>query len=172
MTDGRLDAFQQAIKMERDGKLFYEQSAGRAESKLAKKVFAELVKAEEQHIVKLTQIFKSLESSCEWPDIDLTRGSAANATNIFSNALKTIEERVKGSTTDIQALKMASEFENNGIKYYQTLSEETDDSFLKKFFMLLVTEEGEHFVSILDTIEFLEDPQGYYSQRERGTMSF
>lgn len=172
MTDGRLDVFKQAIKMERDGKSFYEQSAGRAESELAKRIFAELVKAEEQHIVKLTQIFKSLEEGGTWPDIALARGATANAPNIFSNALETIDERVKGSTTDIQALKMAAGLENNGIKYYQAKSEETDDSFLKKFFMLLVTEEGEHFVSILDTIEFLEDPQGYFSQLERGTMSF
>ena len=172
MADSRMDAFKQAIKMEKDGKAFYEQALQKAESKMAKIVFQDLIKAEDKHIVKLAKIYKSLEETGGWPDVALTRDTAETVPNIFSNALATIDEKVKGSTTDIEALKMAAKLENDGIKYYQAKSEETDDPFQKKLFMLLAKAEGEHFVTALDAVEYLEDPQGYFGQLERGTMSF
>ena len=54
----------------------------------------------------------------------------------------------------------------------QAKADEADDPFQKKFFILLSKEESEHFLSLLDTVEYLEDPQGYFSQLERGTMTF
>ncbi|MBW2369925.1 MAG: ferritin family protein [Deltaproteobacteria bacterium] len=172
MVDTRLDSFKQAIKMEKDGKSFYEQSAGKAQNKFTQNVFNDLAGAEEKHIVKLTSIYKSLEESGNWPDLALTRDPSETIANIFTHALESIDEKVTGSETDISALKMAMQLENDGIKFYQSKADETDDPFQKKFFMLLSKEESEHFISILDTIEYLEDPQGYFSQLERGTLSF
>jgi rubrerythrin len=172
MSEHRVDAFKQAIKMEQDGKAFYEQSAGRAASVFAKRVFQDLAKAEDKHIIKLTRIFNSLKETGNWPDVALNREPAETLPNIFANALKTINESVKGNTTDIEALKMAAGLENDGIRFYQARSDETEDLFQKKFFMLLAREESEHFITLLDTVEYLEDPQGYFSQLERGTMSF
>lgn len=172
MTDSRLEAFKQAIKMEQDGKSFYEKSGEKAESIMAKRVFKELAEAEDKHIIKLTQIYQSLKDNGNWPDLALKREAAETIPNIFSAALENIDEKVKGSTTDIDALKMAAKLENDGIKFYQSRSETTEDTFEKKFFMLLAKEESEHFITLLDSIEYLEDPQGYFSQLERGTMTF
>lgn len=172
MSEHQVDAFKEAIKMEQDGKSFYEQSAGKVASILAKRVFQDLVRAEDRHIVKLTRIYNSLKETGKWPDVALRREASETIPNIFSNALKTIDERVKANTADIDALKMAAGLENEGIQFYQAKSGETEDSFRKKFFMLLAKEESEHFITLLDSIEYLEDPQGYFSQLERGTMSF
>ena len=172
MTQSRVDAFKQAIKMEQDGKSFYEQSAGKAENRMTQRVFQDLAKAEDKHIVKLTQIYQSLKDKGQWPDIGLKRDATETIPNIFSAALANIDETVKTSTSDIAALKMAADLENEGIKYYHAQSDETEDPFQKKFFMLLAKEESEHFITLLDSIEYLEDPQGYFSQLERGTMSF
>ena len=172
MADGRLEAFKQAIQMEKDGKAFYQKSMEKSDSKLAQKIFSELIAAEEKHVVKLSEIYKSLNDSGKWPDVALTRDASETVPNIFASALKGIDEKVKASITDIEALKMAAQLESDGIKYYQTKADEADDSFQKKFFMLLSKEESEHFLSLLDTVEYLEDPQGYFSQLERGTMTF
>jgi rubrerythrin len=172
MSERRVDAFKQAIKMEQDGKSFYEQSAGKVMSILAKRVFQDLAMAEDKHIAKLTKIYNSLKETGNWPDVVLNREASETIPNIFSNVLNTIDERIKANTTDIEALKMAAGLENDGIKFYQAKSEETGDFFQKKFFMLLAKEESEHFITLLDTIEYLEDPQGYFSQLEKGTMSF
>ena len=172
MSDSRIEALKQALKMEEDGKNYYEQAMDRVESKLAKDVFKSLIKAEDQHIKKINQLYRSLSETGQWPNVVLNRESSQRSANIFAAAMSDMNEKVKGTTTDIEALKTAAKLEDNGIKYYQAKSDKADDPFEKKFYLLLAHEEGEHFISILDSIEFLEDPQGYFSQLERGTMSF
>ena len=172
MTDNRVEALRQALKMEEDGKAYYEEALNRVESKLAKEVFRYLIKAEIKHVKKIEQLYTSLEETGKWPDVALTRDRGETIDNIFAQAMANFDEKVKGTTTDIEALKMAVKMEDQGIKYYQSKADMADDSFEKKFYHLLVREEGEHFISLLDTIEFLEDPQGYFSQLERGTLSF
>lgn len=172
MSDSRIEALKQALKMEEDGRNYYQQAMDRVESKLAKDIFKSLIKAEEQHIKKINQLYRSLTETGQWPDVALTREGSERTTNIFAAAMSDPNKKVKGTTTDIEALKAAAKMEDDGIKYYQAKSDKTDDPFEKKFYLLLVHEEGEHFISILDTIEFLEDPQGYFGQLERGTMSF
>jgi rubrerythrin len=172
MTDNRIEALRQALKMEEDGKAYYEEALNRVESKLAREVFRYLIKAEIKHVKKIERLYASLEETGKWPDVVLTRDRGETVDNIFAKALANLDEKVKGTTTDIEALKMAVEMEDQGIKYYQSKADMADDPFEKKFYHLLVREEGEHFISLLDTIEFLEDPQGYFSQLERGTLSF
>lgn len=172
MTDNRIEALRQALTMEEDGKAYYEDALNRVESELAGDVFRHLIKAEIKHVKKIEQLYASLEETGKWPDVVLTRDRGETVDNIFAEALANVDEKVKGTTTDIEALKMAVEMEDQGIKYYQSKADMADDPFEKKFYHLLVREEGEHFISLLDTIEFLEDPQGYFSQLERGTLSF
>jgi rubrerythrin len=172
MKDSRIEALKQAMKMEEDGKNYYKQAMDRVESKLAKDVFKSLIKAEERHVRKIKELYRSLSETGQWPNVVLTRENSERSANIFAAAMSDLNEKVKGTTTDIEALKTAAKLEDDGIKYYQAKGDKADDPFEKKFYLLLAHEEGEHFISILDTIEFLEDPQGYFSQLERGTMSF
>ena len=172
MTDARAEALKQALKMEDDGCKYYLQAMEKVETKLAKDIFKSLAKAEQRHVKKITQLYKSLSETGEWPGIALIRGDEAISDNIFADAMSGIDEQIGGKTTDIEALKRAAQLEDDGIKYYREKADDTDDTFEKKFYLLMAREEGEHYISLLDTIEYLEDPQGYFSQRERGTMSF
>jgi rubrerythrin len=172
MKQARIEALRQALKMEEDGKAFYKKAMEEAKSKLAKEIFQSLIKAEDKHVKRISELYRALEQTGQWPDAVLTRNHAETLPNIFAAAMANIHEKVPGTTTDIDALKIAAKLEDEGMKYYQSKADATDDPFEKKFYRLLVHEEGEHFVSILDTIEYLEDPQGYFSQLERGTLSF
>lgn len=172
MTDSRIESLKEALKMEEDGSLYYKEAMSRVESKLAKDVFEFLMKAELEHIKKINHLYKSLSETGKWPDLVLTRESLERPDNIFGKAMSDIDEKIKGSTTDIEALRTSAKLEDDGIKYYQSRADTTEEPFEKKFYLLMAQEEREHFLSILDTIEYLEDPQGYFSQRERGTMSF
>ena len=59
MENDRINALKQALKMEKDGKTFYESALERAENELAKKIFSSLIKAEDRHIQKIN-IFISI----------------------------------------------------------------------------------------------------------------
>jgi rubrerythrin len=172
MKDRRKEALRHALKMEEDGKSFYLKEVKKVQSKLAKEIFRSLIRAEEKHVRRIKELYESLEKTGEWPQVLLTRTEKETVGNIFATATATTKDKAKGISTDIDALKMAAKLEDEGMKYYQAKADETDDPFEKKFYRLLVHEEGEHFVSILDTIEYLQDPQGYFSQLERGTLSF
>ena len=172
MENERINALKQALKMEKEGKAFYESAFERAENELTKKIFASLIKAEDRHIQKIKQLYDSLMETGKWPEVALVREQKETPDNIFSAAMAEMDKKTKGTMSEIEALKMATKMEDEGMRYYQSKADNTQDPFEKKFYHLLVHEESEHYLSLLDSIEFLEDPQGYFSQRERGTMSF
>ena len=172
MENERINTLKQALKMEKDGKAFYERSLAKAENNLTKKIFASLIKAEDRHIQKIKQLYDSLMETGKWPEVALVREQKETPDNIFSAAMAEMDKKTKGTMSEIEALKMATKMEDEGMRYYQSKADNTQDPFEKKFYHLLVHEESEHYLSLLDSIEFLEDPQGYFSQRERGTMSF
>ncbi len=172
MSQRRIDTLKKALQMEKDGKAYYEKAHDQATNVMGKSIFAFLIKAEEAHMQKIQQLHKSLEEKGTWPNLALTRDSKERVGNIFSEAMKSVDKQVKGTTDDIEALRMAAEMEEKGRKYYQAQAEAADDPFEKRFYLLMAHEEGEHFISILDTIQYLEDPQGYFHQLERGTISF
>ena len=63
MADNRIEALRKALKMEEDGKAYYEEALGRVESKLAKEVFKSLIKAEIKHVKKIGRLYTSLEET-------------------------------------------------------------------------------------------------------------
>lgn len=172
MEDERINALKQALQMEKDGKAFYESALERSENELAKKIFVSLIKAEDRHIQKILQLYDSLMKTGQWPSVALVREQKETPDNIFSKAMAGMDKTNQSALSEIEALKMAAGMEDEGMRYYQSRADSTEEPFEKKFYRLLAHEESEHYISLLDSIEFLEDPQSYFSQRERGTMSF
>jgi rubrerythrin len=166
MSDNRIDGLKQALQMEKDGKAYYEQARNKTDNQMGKKIFDYLMKAEESHIKKIKQLYESLEQTGTWPGMILRQDSEERVGNIFAEALGALEKQVRGTTDDIEALKLAADLETKGKKFYESRADATDDPFEKKFYLLLAYEESEHYISILDTIQFLEDPQAYYHQME------
>lgn len=166
MAETRLEALKQALKMEEDGKAYYEQARKTTKNDMGKKIFESLIKAEEAHIRKIKELHASLEETGAWPD-QVPYGDDAQITkNIFTEAMSAVAKSVGGTADDLEALKLAATMETKGKKFYESQAEGTDDPFEKKFYLLLAHEEGAHFISILDAIQFLEDPQAYYHQME------
>jgi len=156
MSDNRIEGLKQALKMEKDGKAYYEQARNKTDNQMGKKIFDYLIRAEESHIKKIKQLYESLEQTGTWPGTILRQDSEERVDNIFAEALGALEKQVKGTTDDIEALKLAADLETKGKKFYESRADATDDPVEKKFYLLLAYEESEHYISILDTIQFLE----------------
>jgi len=166
MSDNRLEALKRALKMEEDGKKFYEKCLKETKNDTGKWMFEFLIRAEESHIRRFQELYQTLEASGKWPEkaeASFTRDVPAN---IFAEALAHSKEKEKGTADDIEALRTALSFEEEGIKYYQENAAAASDPLEKKFYMLLVNEETEHFLSITDSLAFMENPQLYYHQKE------
>lgn len=167
MSKERADALKQALQMEIDGKAFYEKARDNASDNLTKGIFTSLIKAEEAHMRKIQQLHADLEKEGNWPKEGATADSHKAIPNIFSEALSNAGELGKGTADDIEALKMAAQMEEKGRKYYQFQAQASTDPFEKEFYLALVQEESEHFVSIMDTLQYLEDPQAYFHHFEQ-----
>ena len=165
MSSNRLEALKYAIKMEEDGKKFYEKCLKETKNDTGKWMFEFLIRAEESHIKKFQELYKALEASGKWPGKTVSEPRDVPV-NIFAEALSHSKEKEKGASGDIEAIKTAAEFEEEGIKYYQSLAAGATDLMEKKFYMLLVNEETEHFLSLMDSLAFLENPELYYHQKE------
>ena len=111
MKQARMEALREALKMEEDGKAFYKKAMEKANSKLAKEIFQSLISAEEKHVKRISELYRALEQTGQWPDAVLTRNHAETLPNIFAAAMANIQEKVPGTATDIDALKMAAKLE-------------------------------------------------------------
>lgn len=165
MSDSRLNALKQALKMEEDGKKFYEKCLRETKNDTGRWMFEFLIRAEESHIRKFNELYKTLEASGNWPKQETADARDVPA-NIFAEALVKSKDKEEGTASDIEAIKTAMGFEEDGIKYYQAQAATATDPLEKKFYLLLVNEETEHFLSLSDSLAFLENPQLYYHQKE------
>ncbi|MBN1545871.1 MAG: ferritin family protein [Syntrophaceae bacterium] len=165
MSDSRLEALKHALEMEEDGKKFYEKCLRETKNDTGKWMFEFLIRAEESHIKKFTELYNTMEASGKWPEKTASETRDV-PTNIFAEALAKSKDKEAGTADDIEAIKTAGELEEESVKYYQSLAAAATDPMEKKFYMLLVNEETEHFLSLMDSLAFFENPQLYYHQKE------
>lgn len=135
-------------------------------------MFEYLRRAEEKHIHRIRTIYHTLKQSGVWPNHQLTvADSDQSFSTIFSNALDRLERQSKLDTNDIQALELAAKFERDGEGYYRRRADEVLDLFEKNFYTQLAHEELCHLRAIENTILMLQDPQGFFAEREGGTLA-
>lgn len=162
----RENAFKRAIEMEQEGKQFYLQSAKNVKSMLAKKIFKELAKEEDVHIHTIKRIYGNLREDKPFKEWVTSVGASGKLEKVFKNSLV---EKAKASQDDMNALRFALDMEDKSTKYYEGLANETENPFEKRFCLTLSYEERGHYLKIMDSIEYLTDPAGWYYVKE-GSM--
>lgn len=150
-----------ALELEQQGKAFYEEAAAKAKSPLARRVFETLAREEELHAQKIAEIFRGIGG---WVTSvgDLRRLEA-----VFAQPLK---EEAEASEDDLQALRFALGREEESYRYYEELAEEASDPKEKRFWLALSWEERGHYLHIMDSIEYLTDPEGWLRRVEGHTL--
>jgi hypothetical protein len=90
-------------------------------------------------------------------------GNALNADDQDDVAQALADDR---DDDDLEAVRIAIEFEAKGAKAYAKLRDSVKGQKEKEFFSLLAQIENEHYLSLKDVEEFLTDPESYYRRRE------
>jgi len=174
MNSTRLDALKHAMQLEREGMAFYATSRDKASSQVGQDMFDYLRRSEERHMRRIREIYHSLEESGIWPEqppLKQERERETEIRTIFSAALEELQSRATVDSSDIEALRQAAEFERRGEDYYSRRATEAEDPFEKNFYSQLAQEEYHHLKAIEDTILMLQDPQGFFADREHGSLS-
>lgn len=131
-----LDAIMRAMEIEKETFDFYTKAEHKTFNQAGKRMFHWLARTEEQHYLKLTELYKSLDETGRWVFY--------GGTTINLEPSNPGEHEAGFDTNDREALEIAVEIEKKGIAYYEGLLEKTADPDGKAMLRTLLDEEKEH----------------------------
>ncbi len=147
-----------ALKMEADGKTYYEKLAAESDEKELKNLFTLLAQAEQTHHDALSArkneaAYAMLESKV-----------LEQAKNIFQRLL---EMKGKGSfRVDTDGYRHAIKAEEQSISFYRNAAEKEKNPEVRRLLQALAEEESIHLNIIENIYDFVETPKCFLAWRE------
>ena len=142
-----MDSFEFALKMELDGKAYYEKLAeGTSEAGL-KKIFYSLAKDEQKHF----ETIQAMHAQHEQKIVSMVDSEVLEeARNIFQTILSEGKQSDQLSS-DLEAYKHAMTIEARSLKFYEDAAKKENIPEAAKLLMRIAEEEKKHF-NIMDNI--------------------
>jgi len=165
-----MEILQDAIQMEVDGKEFYQQASRRSSNRLARELFQRLADEEDDHQKKFQQIYEALKEGQDWPDVKPPSQKGKRLKSIFAEATKELGSKIKVSQSELDTIKTAMDMENKTYDFYHSRSEQSTFPVEKQFYQALAADERGHYLALLDSYEYLTDPVGWFTVKERWTL--
>jgi rubrerythrin len=136
------NAIKGAIKLEIDGKKFFEHAAEVTAVDRGKKMFQWLAAEEVKHLETFSKLFTTILKTDDWKKhifADEIKGEAL--------LIKKLEENMKqeGSKGEVEALRIGMELERDAIEFFQKAAAATDDAKAAKIFTEISEEEKFHY---------------------------
>jgi len=152
-----LSILEKAIRTELDGQEMYREAAERTTDPRGKQVFEDLIQEEQGHLQLLQKQFDSLRSTGKWAPMEKAGSGPASAPSpqIFPKGQRSIEATIPPAASDLDALKIAMEFERRGYAAYRKAAETSADPTAKAVYEYLAKEENRHYVVLEKTHTYL-----------------
>lgn len=136
------NAVKEAIKMEINGRDFYNHAAEVTHNELGKKMFQKLAQEEIKHIETFSRLISSILKGENWKRYirdDELKGK--------STLVEELASRIKHAEgkSEIEALSIAKELEEKGIEFYRKSAGEVDDPQAREIFKKMCEEEKFHY---------------------------
>ncbi|MFC1924223.1 ferritin family protein [Chloroflexota bacterium] len=163
-------ALEKALQMEIEGQEFYRKAEQGSDSSLAKELFRHLVEEENLHINKINEIYRAIKSRAEWPNEETVFKHEKSLKSVFKEAIENMDKNVKVSSSEIEAFKTAMDMEDKSYSFYNSRVEEAVSPAEKSFYQALTAEERGHYLTLLDSYEYLTDPQGWFVKQEHSIL--
>ena len=131
-----LDAIMQAMEIEKETFDLYTGAEHKTFNPAGKRIFRWLAKTEEEHYLKLTELYNAYSTGERWV---FYGGSTISLEPESPDA-----KEIGFSTGDLEALEIGMDIEKKGIAYFDELVRKTADPDGKKMLQKLLEEEREH----------------------------
>jgi rubrerythrin len=129
-----LDAIMQAIEIEKETFDLYTRAEHKTFNPAGKRIFRWLARTEEEHYLKLTELYNAYSEGERWV--------------FYGGSTISLEEEgehgASFDTGDLAALEIAMAIERKGIAHFDHLAQKAADPDGKQMFKTLVAEEREH----------------------------
>jgi len=158
----RISTIEFAIKNEAKETAFYLGEAERSKNPVARLLFRNLAKDEQEHVDKIKILHAKLAAEGIWPNDVPIEVAGTNVMEALNQIGKNHETTAAHDDDDIEALKRAVEVEKEGKALYEKLAASSAGEAERAFFEFLARIEDQHLKSVVDSLQYLEDPEGWY----------
>jgi rubrerythrin len=159
-----------AIRMEIDGKEFYQKASAASGNDLGKKLLAKLAQEEDIHRKVFEDIFETIRKTKGWPKEKIVIDTGKSVQNVFVTAIKEMNKNVKPTSSEMDDVQTAMAMENKTYDYYVINGRLATLPAEKEFYNALAGQEEEHHRSLMDYLEFLNNPSAYFVRTERQSV--
>ena len=164
-TAAALSVLREAVRNELDGKDMYLQAAERTQDELGGAMFRSFAGEEEQHVHIIQVQYAEVNGSGEWIDIEAARKEPRDPKLIlFPQEEREVKEFVPQGMSDLDALKLAMDFEKQAVRMYEQAADDTDDPVAQDFYRELAEWEGTHYRVLDNSRDYLATKGEWYFQ--------
>lgn len=147
-----MNVFEYAMKMELDGKAFYEKLAAESGSEGLRKIFSELAADEQKHF----DIFRKLGDNESVGEITDSR-ALEEAKNLFDEMQVGLPEKSL-LKSNLDAYQYAMKVEEESVKLYREAAEKETDEGVQKLLRKISVEEQKHLHILENIFDFVDAP--------------
>jgi rubrerythrin len=165
-TQERIEALEIALNNEKREKEFYLKNAERTTNSLGKRMFRTIASEEDEHYQRILELKEKLQKDGQWPETLPLKIKETEVKSVLKTFVDSIDTSQTADATDMEAVKVAIDFETAGEAFYNKLRNSTSNTQEKAFFEMLAKMENEHRLSLQDTYEYFKDPEGWYRIKE------
>lgn len=166
----RLKSLEVALNNELREREFYLKNAERTKNPLGRKMFISIADDELQHYNRLKELHNIWSNHEKWPETVPLKVKDTIVKDILLDFLKKVDQKTPGDTDDLEAVRIAIEFESKGARLYEELRDSSSDEKERDLFDLLSKMEKEHYLSLKDTEEYFIDPQAWFQKMEHHSL--
>lgn len=149
-----IDVLAQAMKLESDGRKFYEMLAAHVEDQDTAKIFAQLAADEVDHYNYIERQYEALEAGKGWATIpEMATVEIIDAVSVVFPPEKEVVKELSANPSDEDALLFALGIEDKSFKLYHNSAQIAKDPEAKKLFMQLAGAEQVHFNVLMQRYE-------------------
>jgi rubrerythrin len=166
----RLNALETALKNESAEREFYLKHAEKTNNPLGKAMFKRIAEDELEHYERLKELHSKWEVQDKWSETIPLKVNNTNIKEVLNNTIRIVDKTVKPDADDLEAIKIAVDFEEKGTQFYRQLCNAVTNPREKEFFELLVMIENEHYLALKDAEEYFIDPASWFMKAEHHTL--
>jgi len=157
-----MNVYDYAVKMEEDGKAFYERLAREADNPGLTTIFNRLARDEQRHL----EIFQGLKAQAQAATLEETT-VLEDTRNVFEEMVA--EQQDKGGTAvtgDLEGYRYAMRIEAESYRLYEDAARRESNEQIKRLLLQIAEEEHRHFMVVENIYQFVNAPNQYLAWGE------
>jgi hypothetical protein len=130
-------------------------------------MFISLARDEREHMERIQALHRRLREQGRWPEDVPLKVEGTRVKEVLNSVVDSVDRVSHADRDDLDAVRIAVEFEAKGEAFYADLAKKTESPVEKEFFRFLSSMEHDHLVSLKDTLEYFQNPEGWFTAKER-----